>query len=231
MAIEIERRFLVDKAKFDEYLDTLEEAWLPNENTTLSVGEYGSKVISQTYITGVGWPFTMRVRKTSYYYLADIFHKFTLTIKSNRTKGQATETEMEISQQQYDELLPLQSLSSETIRKARIVIPAPGGKKWEVDEFSNPSRLNSLCIAEMELSCLEEEVPNEPWIIREITGEKIYSNDSLSRKDTIVVNGEVKRDSLNLGGVGDKLAGACGNPISDPKTGIIKRFLHLVKFK
>ena len=66
------------------------------------------------------------------------------------------------------------------LRKRRHVIP-DGDRYWEVDEFLD----RELVLAEMELPALDAEVTVPEWLrpvlVREVTGERKYTNRSLAR--------------------------------------------------
>jgi CYTH domain-containing protein len=66
------------------------------------------------------------------------------------------------------------------LRKRRYVIP-DGDRYWEVDEFLD----RDLVLAEMEIPTVDTEITVPEWLrpvlVREVTGERKYTNRSLAR--------------------------------------------------
>ncbi len=99
-----------------------------------------------------------------------------LTIKGPSRDG--------ISRQEWEREIPLQDaedlffLCKEgAIDKVRHIIPAPGGRKWEVDEFHGDNE--GLVMAEIELGSPEEPYVKPAWLGKEVTGDKRYYNSHL----------------------------------------------------
>ena len=99
-----------------------------------------------------------------------------LTIKGPSRDG--------ISRQEWERESPLQDaedlflLCKEgAIDKVRHIIPAPGGRKWEVDEFHGDNE--GLVMAEIELGSPEEPYVKPAWLGKEVTGDKRYYNSHL----------------------------------------------------
>ena len=66
------------------------------------------------------------------------------------------------------------------IEKSRYVIPAGGGRKWEVDVFEGDNE--GLVLAEIELGAMDEAFDRPAWLGREVTGDPRYYNASLVRR-------------------------------------------------
>ena len=100
-----------------------------------------------------------------------------LTIKGPSKEGLSRlEWEKELS---LDEARSLMSLCvTPLVEKHRYIIPAPGGRKWEVDEFHG--RNSGLIEAEIELGSPDESFERPSWLGEEVTGDKRYYNSMLS---------------------------------------------------
>ena len=101
-----------------------------------------------------------------------------LTIKGPSRDG--------ISRQEWEREIPLQDaedlflLCKEgAIDKVRHIIPAPGGRKWEVDEFHGDNE--GLVMAELELSPEDGPFDRPAWLGLEVTGDDRYYNAALSK--------------------------------------------------
>ncbi|MGG7516802.1 CYTH domain-containing protein [Allorhizobium undicola] len=57
-----------------------------------------------------------------------------------------------------------------------------GGYLWEVDVFDGDHA--GLVVAEVELDCVSDDPPLPPWIGREVTGDRHYSNQWLATSGT-----------------------------------------------
>lgn len=66
------------------------------------------------------------------------------------------------------------------LQKRRYIVPA-GDRYWEVDEFLD----RDLVLAEMEIPTMDTEITIPEWLrpvfVRDVTGERAYSNRSLAR--------------------------------------------------
>ena len=92
-----------------------------------------------------------------------------------------------ISRQEWEREIPLQEAEalfglcrSRRIEKTRYIIPAGGGRKWEVDRFQGENE--GLVLAEIELSCADETFEKPAWLGEEVTGIPRYYNSALSRR-------------------------------------------------
>ena len=85
------------------------------------------------------------------------------------------EWEREIPLQDAEDLFLL--CKEGAIDKVRHIIPAPGGRKWEVDEFHGDNE--GLVMAEIELGSPEEPYVKPAWLGKEVTGDKRYYNSHL----------------------------------------------------
>ena len=96
-----------------------------------------------------------------------------LTIKGPTLDGiSRMEWEKEIPVEEALELLTLSC--SSIIWKERHIIPAAGGRKWEVDVFHGDNE--GLVMAEVELSAIDEGVEFPEFIGTEVTGDPRYYN-------------------------------------------------------
>lgn len=150
MNTEIERKFLVDDESFRK--DAVK-----------------SYHIKQGYIAHDGGN-TVRIR------IRD--NQGFLTIKGKSTEGGMSrpEWEIEISQKDAEELFAL--CKKGRIEKIRHIIPAPGGRKWEVDEFAGEN--SGLIMAEIELGSSNEPFEKPSWLGPEVTGDPRFFNSYLS---------------------------------------------------
>jgi adenylate cyclase len=148
MAIEIERKFLVNKERWE-------------------ASEKGHKTFyKQAYIlTDPGK--TVRVRLAG--------EEGYLTIKGPATGFSKAEYEYAIPKEDVEEMIA--TLCSAAITKWRYK-QMHSGKLWEVDEFLDDNE--GLLMAEIELQSEDERVDLPHWIEEEVTGDKRYSNSSLS---------------------------------------------------
>lgn len=152
MALEIERRFLIDPAKLPN---------LPNKRILSIVQGYLSKGV--------------RVRRTnSIYATGGNVPEACITIKKTIAHGTNKEFEYEIPVEDGDELLEMCEF---TLTKNRYHYPV-GNHVFEIDLFTND--LHGLIIAEIELANIQEQVDIPSWFGPEITGNRDYSNNSLA---------------------------------------------------
>lgn len=99
-----------------------------------------------------------------------------LTIKGPSANGiSRLEWEREISLQDAEELMVL--CSGGMIDKTRFIIPAAGGRKFEVDEFYGDNE--GLVMAEIELGSEDEAFDRPSWLGEEVTGDRRYYNSHL----------------------------------------------------
>ncbi len=103
----------------------------------------------------------------------------TLTIKIGHVGLTRDEFEYDISLDDAREMIE-KSLGN-IIEKTRYNVEY-GGYLWEVDVFAGAHA--GLVVAEVELDDAGEEPPQPPWIGREVTGDKRYSNQWLAMSAT-----------------------------------------------
>ncbi len=158
--IEIERRFIIE---------------LPDICALEKMDKYTVSEIVQTYLASEEGT-TRRVRKrttlgTTRYYE---------TVKTRIDKMSVIEDEGEISAEEYEALLPLISEGTRPIIKTRHAFPY-NRKTVEIDVYPEWQR---SAILEVELSSRDEEIvlPDFIRIIREVTGDRRYSNAGMSRE-------------------------------------------------
>ena len=130
--------------------------------------------ITQTYLLAEGEGDTARVRKRG----KDGSYVYTHTVKTHINDLRRVEMEREISLTEYEELLKTADPQRRVIEKTRWVLPYQG-KCFEIDLFPF---WNDRAYMEVELEDESEEVrlPPQIEIIREVTGDRRYSNAALS---------------------------------------------------
>ena len=146
---------------------------LPDFETLKSEAEYTSSDITQIYLdsdAGV----THRVRARSY---ADAT-VYTETKKVRISPMSAVEEEREISMEEYEDLSKNVKPGTNPVKKTRHTF-VYSGQLFEIDVY--PS-WKCTAIMETELDDPEKEVKMPPFIriVREVTGNKRYSNASMS---------------------------------------------------
>lgn len=163
--LEIERKLLIDEPD----LALLEAA-------ATSVSE-----IVQTYLLTDGWD-AERVRRRLVRDAAGERVQLTHTRKRSRGRGVVEEDEHEVDEDTYLRLLARTDTDRVPIVKTRYVVPW-AGLALEIDRFASP---RSLWLLEAELDDperLDDALDLPPWIpvVREVTGEKAYTNAALAR--------------------------------------------------
>lgn len=150
MNIETERKFLVRDSSYKDF-------------------ETGSHVIKQGYIAHDSGN-TVRVR------LQD--GRGVLTIKGPSAPGGMSrkEWEKEIPAEEALELFAL--CKGGKVEKVRHIVPAGGGRFFEVDEFSGENE--GLVMAEIELGSEDEAFERPAWLGEEVTGDRRYYNSYLT---------------------------------------------------
>lgn len=100
-----------------------------------------------------------------------------LTIKGPSMNGGISrfEWEREIPLQDAEDLMLL--CKDGKIDKKRFIIPAAGGRKFEVDEFYGDNE--GLVMAEIELGSEDEAFVKPEWLGEEVTGDKRFYNSHL----------------------------------------------------
>lgn len=99
-----------------------------------------------------------------------------LTIKGPSSNGiSRLEWEREIPLQDAEDLMEL--CSDGRIDKTRFIVPASGGRKFEVDEFYGDNE--GLVMAEIELGSEDEAFVRPAWLGEEVTGDRRYYNSHL----------------------------------------------------
>ena len=135
----------------------------------------GIPIETQTYLTAPK-RVTRRVRARSY----NDGTVYTETSKIRVDRMSSFEDEREVDKEEYEKLLTEKIKGTVTLKKTRYTFDYKG-RVFEVDVY--PSWQKS-CILEVELdsSFAEIEMPDFIHVIKEVTGEKKYSNASMSRK-------------------------------------------------
>jgi CYTH domain-containing protein len=151
MKIEIERRYLVNKAKIQPLLQNLK----------------GIEIIQGCLSTAQD-RLVMSVRKTS--------KANQLRIKSPKVNGVGTELELEVNLGEADSLLKM--VLGHPIEKDRYKLNGTDGLEWVVDVFKG--HLDGLVIAEIELDSADQVFEKPEWLEEEITENKSYNNSKLA---------------------------------------------------
>ena len=156
--IEIERKYIIKKPRIDR-LSTLDG--------------YSKSEILQIYLTSdIGVTHRIRRRKC-----ADRV-TYTETVKRRIDRISAYEDEREITEAEFQELKKLQKQGTRAVNKIRYTF-GYYGKIFEIDEYP---KWRKTCIMEIELASKDERIKLPPYIeiIKEVTGNKSYSNASMS---------------------------------------------------
>ena len=158
--IEIERKYIIMK---------------PDVEILRALPGYTVSEITQTYLTSTDGS-TRRVRKRDF----GDHVIYTETKKIRIDKISSEEREREISEEEYLGMLSEKRSDSRPVEKTRHTFKYMG-HTVEIDIYP---RWKSTCIMETELESREEEVIYPPLIkiVREVTGEKRYSNAAMARE-------------------------------------------------
>lgn len=156
MGLEIERKFLI---RYPDTASLTGEVW----------------EIEQTYLVA-GRGETRRIRRV----ISQGRERFFYTEKRHVTNLTRIENEREISREEYAALSAERDTELNVIRKTRIRIPC-GNRVWEVDLFPF---WDDRALLEIELASEDEDFILPPFaeLIREVTGEKEYTNRAIARK-------------------------------------------------
>lgn len=149
MAIEIERKFLVDHAQWAALAKPV-----PN-------------YLIQGYLHSEPGK-TIRVRATD--------NKGFITIKGKSSMDGASRSEFEYEIPKKEALELLQSFTTKTIEKNRYEILFEGNV-WEVDVFEGTNA--GLIVAEIELESTEQTFTKPDWVREEVTSDFRYFNSAL----------------------------------------------------
>lgn len=160
--LEIERKFLI---------------LFPNLDLLHTIPDCKRVDISQTYLSSLDPNEEIRVRKKT---VADK-SKFIKTIKRD-TKNSAERIEIEekISEQDYQDLIKQIIPGSSAVNKTRFSIPTQDNNHiLEIDIYPSSTQ---YAILEIELKSINEKfiVPDYITIVKELTGDKSYSNKNIA---------------------------------------------------
>lgn len=78
-----------------------------------------------------------------------------------------------------DALAMMEMRTGRIVEKTRYLVPAGGGRTWEVDVFSGA--LEGLVVAEIELERADEAIALPDWLGPEVTGDPRYGNMALAQ--------------------------------------------------
>ncbi len=151
MAIEIERKFLVDESK----LEALRALALDN----------GSRIVQGYIPTQARVTVRARIKGDKAY----------LTLKGENTGISRLEFEYEIPVADAEQILENLCVSPK-VDKTRYEIQH-GKHLWELDVFHGDNE--GLVVAEVEMRSETEQVELPEWVLQEVTGEAKYYNSSL----------------------------------------------------
>ena len=159
MNIEIERKYVIEK---------------PEVSKMRECAEYTVSEITQTYLASPDG-ITRRVRCREYAGRTVWFE--TSKIRVDRISSE--EYERELTREEYEKLLAERDTSRRPIRKTRHTFNYKG-QIFEIDVYPEWER---SCIMETELKTRETVVdfPDFIRVIREVTGDRRYSNASMAR--------------------------------------------------
>lgn len=159
MAVEIERKYIIEMPPLD-YISTL--------------SGYSESAIVQTYLLSVG-AMSSRVRRREFQGRVVL----TQTKKVKIDGMSAEEDEREISEEEYARLMEEKDTALNPIKKVRYTFGFDGFI-YEIDVY--PEWKNTA-IMEVELSDRDEQVnvPSFIKIIKEVTGDRRYSNHSMAK--------------------------------------------------
>ena len=157
--IEIERKYIIKKPSVDHMRD------LP---------KFSESDITQIYIESAAG-ITHRVRRRA----SGDSVCYTETRKVRIDKMSAKETEREISENDFHRIAEKMEAGTRPITKTRYTFEY-SGQLFEIDFYPEWER---TAIMETELECRDAEVlmPDFLSIVREVTGNKLYSNASMSK--------------------------------------------------
>lgn len=166
--VEIERKFLIDFDKFQNYLSLY-----------LNVQGIEEHQILQSYLTTSG--ITSRVRKIKSFLqnvdnMPYISESACLTFKGETTGITRTEVNINIPVKDADNLFTTFDLKN-VIQKTRYVIPFDN-YEWEVDIFKGDNE--GLHIAEIELDSEDQPFHKPDFILEEVSDDPKYYNSNLS---------------------------------------------------
>ena len=149
MALEIERKFLVDKIKWNALLK-------PTPNYLI-----------QGYLHSEPGK-TIRVRATN--------DKGFITIKGKSSADGLSRSEFEYEIPKHEAVELLSNFTKKTIEKNRYEIEFEGNV-WEVDVFEGDNA--GLIVAEIELESTEQSFAKPDWVREEVTPDFKYFNSAL----------------------------------------------------
>ena len=160
VAVEIERKFIIEA---------------PKESDLSTLPGYTSSRILQIYLDSALGE-TRRIRRREYPERTVYYET-----KKIRIDGMSvTEIEREITSEEFSSLESDIKRGTQPVKKIRHTFPYRG-HTFEIDVYPEWQR---SCIMEVELESRNEEVDFPPFIniIREVTGDKAYSNAQMSHK-------------------------------------------------
>ena len=159
IGLETERKFIIIKPKVEEI------SALP---------DFSESDITQTYLRAEPGT-THRVRRRVKCGSA----VYTECTKRRISPVTSIEDEREVTLTEYEELLALRDEASTPIEKKRVTF-SYSGRLFEVDIYPAWER---CCVMEVELPSEDAEVDFPPFItlVKEVTGDKRYSNAGMSR--------------------------------------------------
>ncbi|MDX1694575.1 MAG: CYTH domain-containing protein [Ketobacteraceae bacterium] len=153
MAVEIERKFLVNASKWQEFRDAQQLEGVMFRQGYLAEGES-----------------TVRVRLEG--------DKGRLTIKGKTRGLSRLEFEYPIPAEDAEQLLDA-LCGKPLIEKHRYVYRSPAGDTWEVDEFHGENR--GLIVAEIELPSESASFERPDWLAEEVSHDDRYFNVNLAK--------------------------------------------------
>ncbi len=158
MGIEIERKYIIS-------LDGLDNI--------SSMKEYTKSEIEQIYLESEG--VTHRIRKRVYPEKT----VYTETKKTRIDKISALEEEREISSEEYEALRGKIARGTSVLKKTRHTF-TENGQVFEIDVYPQWKK-SAIMETELENKEMKAKIPSFIRIIKEVSGEKAYSNASMAK--------------------------------------------------
>ena len=157
---EIERKYLV---------------LIPDNETLASLPKYSKTSIVQTYLSSDNKTTSRRVRKRGSKQLG---YKYYYTEKISVAFGEKIEMEIEVDENEYERLLKEAKPNCKPIIKDRYCF-YHNGQLFELDIYTMSDKYATL---EIELDDINKpvELPDYIDVVKDVTGDKRYSNASLS---------------------------------------------------
>lgn len=154
----------------------IERKWIVNQEILMESRDKGEIKFESTFEFFQGYIQTTDKNLVIRYRLNETLKRAYHTMKYHLSEGKTTEIEVEIP---YPDGKAFINHSDRILHKKRRIIYF-AGQRFEVDFFDS-----GLIIAELELRSLNDSIALPAWCESEVTGDRRYSNYSLSSKNSI----------------------------------------------